>query len=61
MSKKPIILTFFKQFPKFAPLPHPPMCILLKLNYTKFSVSNLFFSIVIEGKHEGLSDQNEMF
>ena len=61
MSKKPIILTFFQHFPKFAPLPllnfgvdptfdHPPMCILLKLDYVKFGVSNLFFSKVIEEK-----------
>ena len=61
MPKKPIILTFFEHFPKFAPLPlqnfgmnlkfdHTPMCILLKLDYAKFSVSNLFFSKVIEEK-----------
>ena len=54
MSKKPKILTFFQHFPKFATLPllnfgvnpkfdHTPMCILLKLNYAKFGVSNLFF------------------
>ena len=29
------------------------MCILLKLDYAKFGVSNLFFSKVIEEKHLG--------
>ena len=29
------------------------MCILLKLDYAKFGVSNLFFSKVIEGKPLG--------
>ena len=32
---------------------HPPMCILLKLNYAKFGVSNLFFSKGIEEKPLG--------
>ena len=31
----------------------PPMCILLKLHYAKFGVSNLFFSKVIEEKPLG--------
>ena len=66
MSKKPIILTFFQHLPKFAPLPlltfgidpkfddtPTPMCILLKLDYAKFGVSDLFCSKVIEEKPLG--------
>ena len=62
-QKNPIILTFFKQFPKFAPLlllnyevdlKFDHMCILLKLNCAKFGVSNLFFSKVIEEKPLGV-------
>ena len=54
MSKKSIILTFFQHFPDIAPLPllnfgvdpkfdHTSLCVLLKLDYAKFGVSNLFF------------------
>ena len=53
-------LDIFKHFSKFAPLPllnfgvdlkfdHiPPICILLKLDYANFGVSNLFYAKVIE-------------
>ena len=77
-------MTFFKQFPKFAPLPllnfevdlkfdHIPLCVLLKLKYAKFGVSNLFFPNVIEEKplggrldplslgQEGLSVESSLF
>ena len=50
MSKKPIILTFFKQFPKFAPLPllnfgmdikfyHIPLCVY----YQSYIMQSLVF------------------
>ena len=59
MSTKPVILTFFKQFYKFAPLPLLNfrvdlkfdlilLCVYYKLDYAKFGVSNLFFSKFIE-------------
>ena len=66
MSKRPINLTFFKQFPKFAPPPllnvgvdlkfdHILLCVYYKkLDYAKFGVSNLFLSTVIEEKPLGV-------
>ena len=59
---KKLIFTFFLHFTKFAPIPSQlfgkilnltilsPMCILLKLDYAKFSVSNLCCSNVNEYK-----------
>ena len=56
---------FFRHFPKFVFFPSqflgkilnliiPPMCMLLKFDYTKFGVSNLFSSNVIEEKPLGV-------